>query len=111
MGMTAPFIEPEPKTKPSLLAVTGLTSMAAMYDLLTTMRGHNQGYEERNPIMRPLVNAGPIPAALGTAALTGAQAVMANELRKRGKSWWWVPQAATAALHVGAGLLNQTRRE
>jgi hypothetical protein len=91
-----------------LLTLTTLTYASALYDTQSTMGALErcQSCAEGNIFMRPFVGnrASAYAFSMG---LTTAATYSTFRLRQDGVKWWWVPMAATIALHVTAGVHNQ----
>jgi hypothetical protein len=94
-----------------LIALTALTYASAVYDTQTTMKALARcpTCSEGNFLMRPFVgNRG--TAYAYSMGLTTAATYSTLKLKQDGVRWWWVPMAATVALHITAGVHNQRIR-
>jgi hypothetical protein len=94
-----------------LFALTSLTFASAIYDTQTTMKALETcgACSEANFLMRPFVGSRPSAYAFSM-GLTTAATYSTFRLKQDGVKWWWVPMAATIALHVTAGAHNQRIR-
>jgi hypothetical protein len=94
-----------------LLTLAALSYASAVYDTQTTLRTlDNCGTcSEGNFMMRPFVGNRTAAYAFSM-GLTTAATYSTFKLRQDGVRWWWIPMAATIALHVTAGAHNQRIR-
>jgi hypothetical protein len=105
------FSERAQAQDPALITLTSLTYASALYDTATTMSALDNCARctEGNFLMRPFVgNRG--TAYAFSMGLTTAATYSTLRLKQDGVRWWWVPMAATIALHVTAGVHNQRIR-
>lgn len=89
------------------VALSGVLIGAALFDQRTTYSALARcaNCREGNPILAPIINnrAAAYSVSLG---ITGATIAGAYYLKKRGRSYWWLPIAVGAAAHVAAGVAN-----
>lgn len=81
---------------------------AAAFDAWTTRRAVDRGGRELNPFLRPVADSN---ALYTTIQITpAATTYLAYKMRRSDRTWmrrfWWVPQLATAAVHIGSGAHN-----
>jgi len=115
MNAQAQEIDPLPKEKPAatldakLLTLMSLSYASTLYDTHTTLsalqRCQNRCFEA-NPLMKPF-SGGKYQLTTYAMGLTSASALATYRLKKTGSRWWWVPMAATSAMHIAAGIHNQ----
>lgn len=98
-----------PTVDGKLLTLVSLSYAAALYDMQTTFaaleRCHPQCIEA-NPLMSPFV-ANRTAGYAFSVGLTSVSTYATYRLKKKGARWWWIPMAASAALHITAGIHNQ----
>lgn len=97
------FCHPQPA--PAMLTLTQSALVAA--DLRQTARNreaYGTGFQELNPLARPIVNAGPAAMAVAGYAEVAGTAWLAQRLRRSGnrvaRRIWWLPQALGIAGHA-----------
>ena len=95
-----------------LLTLLSVSYASSIYDTQTTVTTLKQcpvQCFEANPLLRPF--AGRKSSAYAyTMSLTSVSAFATYRLKKTGSRWWWVPLAATSAVHFAAGIHNQRIR-
>jgi hypothetical protein len=90
-------------------ALMALGHGAAAFDAWTTRRAVSSGYGvEGNPLERPFAHSG---AMYATTQLTPLiMDYVGHRMMRSSHNWarkaWWVPQAASAGVSVGAGIHN-----
>lgn len=112
--LTPPPPSPPPTPSPTItkkeIALFTLLQASTIYDFETTFRPLKgcPTCREGNPILRPFVKAGrPATYAFGT----GVNILLftaTHQLRKSHKKWWYVPIVVHSAIHVWAGMHNQS---
>ena len=101
-----------PTVDNKLLTLISLSYASAIYDTqttMTTLKQCNGRCFEANPLMSPFVRS-KASAYSYTMGLTSLSAFATYRLKKSGARWWWVPLAATSAVHFAAGIHNQAIR-
>jgi len=104
--------ERPPTVDNKLLTLVSLSYASAIYDThttMTTLKHCNGRCFEANPLMSPFVGS-KASAYSYTMSLTSLSAFATYRLKKSGAKWWWVPMAATSAVHIAAGIHNQAMR-
>ena len=104
--------ERPPTVDNKLLTLVSLSYASAIYDTrttMTTLKRCNGRCFEANPLMSPFVGS-KASAYSYTMSLTSLSAFATYRLKKSGAKWWWVPMAATSAVHIAAGIHNQAMR-
>jgi hypothetical protein len=81
----------------------------AAFDAWTTRRAITTGYGvEGDPLQRPFANSGAIYATTQVTPLV--MDYLGHRMMRSSHSWvrkaWWVPQAASASVSLGAGIHN-----
>jgi hypothetical protein len=93
----------------ALIALTSAAYATAAYDARTTtgvLQRCGGRCVEGNPLMRPFAG-NPGSAMAFSMGLTSATAYGTYRLKQKGVKWWWVPMAASMAVHVACGIHNQ----
>ena len=106
------LVDRPPTVDNKLLTLISLSYASAVYDTqttMTTLRQCNRRCFEANPLMSPFVGS-KASAYSATMGLTSLSAFATYRLKKSGARWWWVPLAATSAVHIAAGIHNQAIR-
>jgi hypothetical protein len=99
-----------PTLNGKLLTLLSLSYAATLYDTHTTLSALGRCGDrcfEANPLTRPFAG-GKYQLTTYAMGLTSVSALATYRLKKTGSRWWWVPVAATSALHIAAGIRNQT---
>jgi hypothetical protein len=98
-----------PRQKKIWFGLMALSHGAAAFDAWTTRRAVNGGYGvEGDPLQRPFANSGAIYATTQITPLIMdylGHRMMRSE-HPLIRSAWWVPQAASASVSLGAGIHN-----
>lgn len=96
------------KVSPFVLALP--LAAASVYDAETTFGLRERGGREANPLMRPFVERGRPATYAALLAQNAGLAAAGDYLKKKGKKYWWAPQALGAIGHLVAGTLNRRKQ-